>query len=182
METLKAFHNDVAVKKKYIKRVKAHRIADKLIKGKTWENGKGCAIGCTLEAYDHSLYPIELGIPEMIARFEDCIFEGLPNGKSQEWPERFLKAINVGADLSRVGPKMLLAIVKRRHESLDTKGKALVGSAIEQVIKVLADWVEFGKVDIKAAKQLMIFESAAEYKWMYEWMADKLIELIKKCK
>ena len=60
---MKSFHGDVKVKVKYINRVKAHQLADNLIKGQGWENGKGCAVGCTLEAYDHSRYEVELGIP-----------------------------------------------------------------------------------------------------------------------
>lgn len=65
---MKAFHNDHSIKEKYLARVKAHREADNLIRGTGWEDGKGCAIGCTLEAYNHSLYPDELGIPTWLAR------------------------------------------------------------------------------------------------------------------
>lgn len=28
--------------------------ADNIIRGTGWEDGKGCAIGCTLEKYDHA--------------------------------------------------------------------------------------------------------------------------------
>jgi len=104
---LRAFHNDPAIKQKYLDRVAAHRAADELIKGIGWENGKGCAIGCTLEVYDHARYETELGIPQMLAMLEDTIFEGLPNGESQAWPERFLSAIEPGVDLSRVGWQFL---------------------------------------------------------------------------
>jgi hypothetical protein len=50
---MKAFHNDQAIKDKYIARVEAHIKADNLIRGTGWYGGKGCAVGCTLEAYDH---------------------------------------------------------------------------------------------------------------------------------
>lgn len=99
---LRAFHGDQAIKDKYLDRVRMHRAADNLIHGTGWENGKGCAIGCTLEAYDHSQYPVELGIPEVLARIEDRLFEGMTNGDSQAWPEQFLEAITPGADLSMV--------------------------------------------------------------------------------
>jgi hypothetical protein len=65
-----SFHNDPAIKAKYIARTEAHRAADNLIRGTGWENGKGCAVGCTLENYDHSQYPIELGIPAWNRRSE----------------------------------------------------------------------------------------------------------------
>lgn len=38
-----AFHNDPKIKAIYVKRVKAHQEADEIIKGKYWEEGKGCA-------------------------------------------------------------------------------------------------------------------------------------------
>jgi hypothetical protein len=68
-----SFHNDQAVKDKYVNRVIAHQKADNLIRGTGWNNGKGCAVGCTLESYDHSQYPIELGIPEWLAKLEDTL-------------------------------------------------------------------------------------------------------------
>jgi len=61
--TLIAYHGNPKIKEKYLKRVKAHAKADRLIQGIGWENGKGCAVGCTLEAYDHAAYETELGIP-----------------------------------------------------------------------------------------------------------------------
>ena len=63
---MKAFHNDPAIKEKYLSRVRAHRAADELIRGTGWDGHRGCAIGCTLESYDHARYPIELGVPEQI--------------------------------------------------------------------------------------------------------------------
>ena len=76
---LLAYHGKKEIKQMYLDRLKAHRIADELIQGVGWEqNGttKGCAVGCTLNAYDHARYETELGIPKYIARLEDSIFEG----------------------------------------------------------------------------------------------------------
>ena len=50
----------------------------------------------------HAQYPVRWGIPEELARLEDALFENLPNGLAQVWPERFLVAIEPGADLSGV--------------------------------------------------------------------------------
>ena len=105
---MKAFHNDVAIKEKYLARVKAHELADEIIKGKYWENGKGCAVGCTIEGNEHSRYETELGIPRQIARLEDRIFEGRPNKEAMKFPLKFLQAIKVGADLSIVIPKFFV--------------------------------------------------------------------------
>jgi hypothetical protein len=91
-----SFHNDPTIKEKYLARVRMHRAADNLIQGTGWEYGKGCAVGCTLENYSHSRYPIELGLPEWLAFLEDHIFEALSTDDAMAWPEAFLSAIPVG--------------------------------------------------------------------------------------
>jgi hypothetical protein len=100
-----AYHGKQEIKDQYLARVKAHRAADELIKGTYWENGKGCAVGCTVHSNQHASYETELGIPRLLARLEDGIFERLPNDLAMTWPERFLDAIPVGKDLSLVWPK-----------------------------------------------------------------------------
>ena len=49
---LRAFRNDPKLKAKYLERVMAHEKADEIIQGIYWQDGKGCAVGCTLE-YDN---------------------------------------------------------------------------------------------------------------------------------
>lgn len=94
-----SYHNDPAVKAKYIDRVRAHRRADNLIRGTGWDGHRGCAVGCTLESYEHSRYPTELEVPEELAHIEDTLFENLPKETAMDWPEQFLNAIPVGVDL-----------------------------------------------------------------------------------
>lgn len=103
-----AFHNDPKIKEKYIARVKAHADADEIVKGIYWENGKGCAVGCTIEGSDHSKYETELGIPEILARLEDGLFEEMSNEDAKKFPLQFLEAIPVGADLSQVFTKLVI--------------------------------------------------------------------------
>src|ERR1700722_17651703 len=108
---LLAFHGKSSIKTKYVKRVKAHKAADEIIKGTYWQNGKGCAVGCTIHSSDHSAYETELGIPTLLARFEDKIFEGLPNDIAKNWPLEFLSSITPGADLSTVWPKLAVWVL-----------------------------------------------------------------------
>ena len=98
-DRLIAFHGDPAIKRQYLRRVRNHRKADELVKGQYWQDGKGCAVGCTIHSGQHSQYEVELGIPRQLAYLEDRLFENLPNGKAKAWPEAFLEAIPVGADL-----------------------------------------------------------------------------------
>ena len=193
---MKAFHGKAAIKRKYLARVREHRRLDHLVQGVGWEsNGttRGCAVGCTLEKYDHRAYETELGIPEMIARLEDCIFEGLPREKAMEWPERFLSAIPVGKDLSMVGVRFLLEINKRNLGRIDAKWKKEMDGPIGQVIDVLECWLKTGEPNESAA------ESAAWSVWSaarsaamsaassaesaaYKRFAEKLLDIIRKTK
>jgi hypothetical protein len=102
---MEAFLGKQEVKTKFLERVRAHREADELIKGTYWEKGKGCAVGCTVHSDDHVAYETQLGIPQILALLEDGLFEALPNGVAMLWPERFLSAIQPGADLSLVWPR-----------------------------------------------------------------------------
>ena len=86
MSVLIAFHGDKSIKATYVKRVKEHEKADEIIKGRYWENGKGCAVGCTIHSSYHNSYETELGIPTVLAKLQDRIFEGASN----EWSKPFL--------------------------------------------------------------------------------------------
>lgn len=108
MKTLEAFHGDVKIKNKYVSRVRAHQKADEIVQGLYWEEGKGCAVGCTIEGSDHEKYETELGIPKEVAYLEDVIFEELTNGDAKEFPLQFLKAVKVGSDLSKVVPQIVI--------------------------------------------------------------------------
>ncbi len=125
-----SFHNDPAVKQKYLDRIIKHREMDNIIQGKGWENGKGCAVGCTLENYNHARYPIELGIPKWLAYLEDSIFEGLTIEKAKLWPELFLKSIPVGVNLEPL--KYHLNI--KRMDRLLVIMNGLLGKGNDEVI------------------------------------------------
>jgi hypothetical protein len=146
--TMLAYHGDPAIKAKYLARVKAHREADVLTQGVGWEsNGttRGCAVGCTLEAYDHSRYPVELGIPEVIANLEDAIFEGLPRAEAMRWPEAFLKAIKPGSDLSMVWPRFAVWLLSSRGSPMFKQAQnETVKHAVTGVAVLYRKWGDTG--------------------------------------
>lgn len=148
---MRAFHNDAAIKAMYLARVQAHRAADEIAQGFYWQGGRGCAVGCTIHGDDHAAYERELGIPRMLARLEDRIFEGLPLAEAKNWPLRFLEAVPVGADLSRVGPQFLRALIQRRREQLPATAPDAVRVAMDRVLAVLTTWADTGEVDAHAA-------------------------------
>jgi len=103
-----AFHGKPEIKEEYLNRIRMHKAADQIVHGQYWEDGKGCAVGCTIHGNQHYRYETELGIPRHLAYLEDSIFEGLSNGNSLNFPEQFLSAIKVGADLSLVYHKFMV--------------------------------------------------------------------------
>lgn len=157
---MKTFHGDPKIKEKYLARLRAHAAVDEIIQGTGWENGKGCAIGCTLDAYDHSRYPVELGIPEWMARLEDALFERLKNGEAKKFPIRFLEAIPVGVyeiEMEKLKHKyctylMAENIKKVSGLKLSDRLKSQVLEAIRTVARLHQDAAETGEWNETAAR------------------------------
>src|SRR6267378_614286 len=114
------YHGKQELKDQRIAQVRAHRLADQIVKGKYWEDGKGCAVGCTIHSGNHQDYETELGIPVELAYLEDRIFESLPNGEALMWPERFLESIPTGVDLrgTHINKRYVLALLTDENRGL----------------------------------------------------------------
>jgi hypothetical protein len=152
---LRAYHGSDAIKAEYVKRVIGHELADEIVKGVYWENGHGCGVGCTIHGHAHMRYEVELGIPVMLARLEDRLFEGMSPADAKTFPRRFLEVIPVGADLSLVGWKFLSWLVEttlERHAGDATR------DACREAVAVLRDKAE-GK-EVAAERADAAFASA----------------------
>ncbi|CAN5356254.1 hypothetical protein BH09VER1_BH09VER1_28800 [soil metagenome] len=106
MKNMIAYHGKKSLKTNTMKIVETHRLADTLQQRMIGQDGKGCAVWCTVGAYRHDDYETKLGIPVELAVFEDRIFESLPVAAAKLWPSQFLGAIQPGADLSLVFPQL----------------------------------------------------------------------------
>jgi len=128
---MRAYHNDPKVKAKYVNRMKRHIKSDEVKQGVGYENGRGCAVGCTLNGYDHKAFEDELGVPEALAWLLDDLKD------APQFALDFLEAIPVGADLSLIAPKFNLWLLKDKEHGVyqyaDAKGK----KAINGVAKLL---------------------------------------------
>lgn len=102
-----AYHGKQTVKDDLIAQLIAHEEADEITQGTGWENGKGCAVGCTLHAYDHSQGPEKLGWPVWLLRLEDNLFEVMTPADAMGFPRRVAEVIPVGADLEPVRLRFL---------------------------------------------------------------------------
>jgi len=171
-ENMKTFHGDPQIKEKYLARVRAHRAADEIVKGQYWQEGKGCAVGCTIHSRQHDAYEKELGIPSELARLEDRIFEGLPNSKAKYFPEQFLEAIPVGVCLKNVGWKFCIFLLREnitRVAKLEISNdlKNQITDAILQVLAVHETAIESGEWDEGAAYSARaVARAAAEASWV----------------
>lgn len=165
-KTLISFHGDAAIKEKYLLRLQAHRIADEIIQGVGYEvdgaEVKGCAIGCTLNKYDHKAFETELGIPMVLAKLEDRIFEGLSVDESKDFPSNFLSAIPIGKDLGNVYKHFLIWLLSDPEDGVirfakteQTKSAILTVSAklkfsLENEV-TKEEWAEVRKIAYAAA-------------------------------
>ena len=145
-----AYHNDPVIKAGILARLQAHHDADEIVQGRYWEDGKGCAVGCTVHSDDHADYERLFGIPRGLAYLEDMIFEHLPDSDAKQWPLRFMGAIVPGADLARVEPKFNRWVL--HSIALPNAGAgAAVRAAIRGTIAVLDGLIATGTVDESAA-------------------------------
>lgn len=174
---LLAFHNDPAIKQEYLARVEAHRLADEIVQGQYWQNGKGCAVGCTLHSDQHADYETELGIPRSIAYLEDQIFEGLPNGDAKDFPAQFLSAIPVGADLSLVTAHFFVWLLSDPVDGVirfaREDGKAAIETVVALYQRRIAGDEPTDQEWIAAADAADAADAAA-----YRSMRDQLLSLL----
>jgi hypothetical protein len=176
MTKLVAYHNSQAEKDAILAQLAHHREADELIKGQYWQDGKGCAVGCTVHSSNHMAYEEQFGIPVMLAMLEDCIFEGLPNGDAKAWPERFMSAITPGVDLSRVGWQFVHWLLT--DETVNPGiNHPLVKETVKQCTNVLTPLTKGMTVDLSAAESAESAAWSAAVSAAFIKMADKLVEL-----
>ena len=183
-----AFHGKKEEKTRILKQLRAHAKADEIIKGYYWKNGKGCAVGCTIHSGEHSEYETRFGIPQMLARLEDRIFEGLPDSEAQKWPIQFMTAVTPGADLSRVGWQFLHWLLTDETVNPGITHPT-VRDAVKQCADVLVPLTKGRPMDASAesaARSAAWTASAAARSAArsaaYSKIAKKLLELLKETK
>jgi len=122
---MKAFTNTIITKEELVSELKKHQLADNFIKGDYFEDGKGCAVGCSLESVsrlngldleyfdDHSQYEEYFGLPEFFAQLTDKLFEGMSLEKSKSFPKDVIEAVKIGSDVSKIETKFKIAVLNR---------------------------------------------------------------------
>lgn len=153
---LLSFHGKQSIKDKYVKRLELHYKADEIIKGKYWEAGKGCAVGCTVHSSKHDSYDTELGITWRLALLEDSLFEKLPNGQAKEFPLQFLKSMPVGVDTNIIFKKFII------WNLVDKKDGLIYHIKDKEAIKLLTEIAGTYKKSFKAEISHEVWKDLAE--------------------
>ena len=153
---LRGFHGSRVVGNFYRARVAWHAERDQFRRGHYTEGElspeggfTGCAVGCSIHGSNHQGYESQIGVPMVLARLEDRIFESLavldlPAAKA--WPVDFMGAIREGADLGMVWPRFALWLLADPEDGvLRLAKRPAATAAIKGVTGLYEEWVTSGK-------------------------------------
>ena len=181
MTKLIAYSHPQVTKDLFLSHIRRHAELDHITQGQYGTFGeadfRGCAVGCSLESVGrligadtfnvstHAAYETYLGLPRILARLEDRIFEGLSQEDAKAWPLQFSDAIQPGADLSGVwslfAPWMLREIVL---PCVQKPERARQKTAIERVIKGYeTGWIDDKPGDAAYVAAVAAAAAAAAY-------------------
>ena len=105
-------------------KVAAHVAADSIVQGIYWdsENKRGCFIGCLAKNDSPAINEVTYGLPIMVQRIAENIFEGLPANDAKAFFAALPDAVSCdGKDLSKVGWQFLAAELRslpEQHEEV----------------------------------------------------------------
>ena len=104
----------------------AHRAADEYVSGTYEWVGGACAVGCTVHdairlgklpadtgAGDHRAVARATGLPEMVWRLANRVFEGLPAADQPAWTPRFLRAAAASPSPATVPARVMARLARR---------------------------------------------------------------------
>lgn len=147
-ENILSWYNNPDLKQAAIDGMRAHRIADELVKGHYIHvDGafSGCAVGCVLrdlaelgptnsEDNPHEQYSNVAGLPLWIAHLHDHFFEVLPHPDNQQFAEDLLIAIPVGVDLTTAYHKFMIWLltddIHGSRQYCDDDGKSATDAVV----------------------------------------------------
>lgn len=168
---LNSFNGEPKLKDKLLQAIKLDKQNERIIKGKYWEDDKGCCIGCGEHALctilndkftdrKHKYLADKLDIPESIFHLGDGIFEGLSNEESQQFVVDFYEALLVGHDYSLFEYKIKIEILINEDFGVRKYGNNQIKKIIDNVVKLHNEKLAGDEVDYSIV--LLAAESVAE--------------------
>jgi hypothetical protein len=164
-------------------RIAAHRAADQIVQGVGFQDGRGCAVGCALDRYDHAEYVRVLGVPPEIAHLVDRIHEGLSLELALSWPGRVAAALTPGADTTHAWTRFALWLLTEECPSeAGSRVAALYTRRLAGDEPPREEW-ELAARTARAAMDAAMDAAAdaARAAGSYERMADALERLLREC-
>lgn len=144
--------------------VAAHIAADTIVQGIYWDeyNKRGCFIGCLAKSDDPTINEATYGLPVMLQRIAENIFETLPANEAKAFFSALPGAVACdGKDLSRVSWQFLAAELRSLPEQ-----PAEIQAVIDPVIAGM-DLLASGQAWPEAA------EAAEAADWATDWATDR---------
>ena len=141
--------------------VAAHVAADSIVQGAYWdsENKRGCFIGCLAKNDDPAINEVTYGLPIMVQRIAENIFEALPANDAKAFFAALPDAVSCdGKDLSKVGWQFLAAELRSLPEQ-----SAEIQAVIDPVIAGM-DLLASGQIWAAAAARAA-WAAAARAAW-----------------
>jgi len=146
-----AFHNKESLKQEIISRMKEHIELGQLVQGEGYDkfSGKGCAVGCSINCYDHQSFADTLGVDIWIAQIYDSIHEDINVKHIAKFNIDFLNSIPIGMTIQQsdmVRLKLFYFILTRTIPPKFQKYKKIVAiinlfkQSIEGVIITKEQW------------------------------------------
>jgi hypothetical protein len=161
-QKLIAFHGDSKIKAEWISHAQAYRETD--------YSNKGASFRFIFDKYSHAAYEDEMGIPRSLACLGGNFFQSLTYKESLQWPEQFLKAIPVGADLSMVWPQFAhWLLVDEKFGAIEYAESESAEMVIQAVADLYHEWIKTG-VRPRTTKWLKVRDDAndlADYDEIY---------------
>lgn len=131
---MQAYLNNPGLKKQTIAAMRQDIKADRLVKGHYWNGNNGCFVGCVIRGESPNKFEIQLGIPRVLARLADRIFESLDYDDSKKFSIDYLKAIMPGSDLSGVWDKLALwGLIDKKYGVINFAKKDSTKKVIQDV-------------------------------------------------
>jgi hypothetical protein len=175
---MKAFTGTPITKEELITELKWHQEQDNFVRGRYFEDGKGCAVGCSLESLarkkgikldygDHTEYESKFGVPQWLARVEDRLFEGMGAERAKQWPVEFMEAVNVGSDLNKIKLPFLKVIVSSVLEYIPEDKYEGLRNSVRELETLLASSEENKSKYLEVREKIHRGRRAASYAASY---------------
>jgi len=162
----------------------AHQQADEYVSGTYWEqlngHGRGCAVGCTIhdavaigvlpagtQHDNHADIAEATGIPEMLWRLADHIFEELSDADRPGWTPRFLRAASQCKCCDRVPARVMGRLARRLADD------AIRDDVRDSATLVASLWERRGRGDDPAESEWDAAWKQAYAAWKQAYAARK---------